>query len=164
MLIRLLALLTLVVSSACGRVPPLDHTYPSREAVGAAVLEALARADRAALQALAVTEAEFRDHVWPQLPAARPERNLPLSYVWGGLHQKSEQHLTETLARHGGRRYEQLSVKAAGQTTAYKGHLIHRDTIVTVRDDQGVTRELRLFGSTIEKGGRWKVFSYVVAD
>ena len=57
------------------------------------------RRDRARLDALALSEQEFRDHVWPDLPAARPERNLPFSYVWGDLHQKSNISLARDAAR-----------------------------------------------------------------
>ncbi len=57
-----------------------------------------------ALRDLALNEIEFREQVWPELPAARPERNLPFSYVWGDLRQKSDANLERTLARHGGRR------------------------------------------------------------
>ena len=78
-------------------MPPLANTSASPEALAAAVLDALARGDRARLDALALTEQEFRDHVWPDLPAARPERNLPFSYVWGDLHQKSNLSLAQTL-------------------------------------------------------------------
>jgi hypothetical protein len=41
---------------------------------------------------------------------------------------------------------------------------MHRETAVVVRDANGSETELRLFGSTLEKDGRFKVFSYVVND
>ena len=117
-----------------------------------------------ALRAVALDEQEFREHVWPELPAARPERNLPFSYVWGDLHQKSEETLTRTLTRHGGRRYALVSVRMVGDTTQYPSYAVHRETVLQVREESGTQVELRLFGSTIQKDGAWKVFSYVVDD
>ncbi len=127
------------------------------------MLEALAARDETALRRLAIDEAEFRDHIWPSLPAARPERNLPLSYVWGDLHQKSGTSLARTLGEHGGRRY-QLEQVVLGQSTEYPGFRTHARTILRVREGGGEPREIRVFGSVLEKDGRWKVFSYVADD
>lgn len=117
-----------------------------------------------ALRALALTEQEFRDHVWPELPASRPERNLPFSYVWGDLHQKSEQVLAATIARHGGQRFTLVAVRFAGETSPYPSYTVHRETVLEVRDGSGAPAAIRLFGSLIEHERAWKVFSYVVDD
>jgi hypothetical protein len=129
-----------------------------------AVLSRIEQRDSAALRALALNEEEFREQVWPELPAARPERNLPFSYVWGDLRQKSETYLERTLAHHGGRKYVLVSVRGTGETTRYPSYTVSRDTVLTVRDETGAEIDLRLFGSTIQKDGAWKVFSYVVDE
>lgn len=143
-------------------MPPLTNAHPTVEALAGAVLRAVERRDAVALRALALSEAEFREHAWPELPASRPERNLPLSYVWGDLHQKSEASLKETLAREGGRTSTLVSVRFDGEATAYPSYTVRRETVMTLRDPDGTTREARLFGSSFEKDGAWKVFSYVV--
>ncbi|MBI4487099.1 MAG: hypothetical protein HY655_13925 [Acidobacteria bacterium] len=154
-----------LAQAACAPSSPLlANTFPSPHATAAAVLDALARRDVATLRALALSEQEFRDQIWPELPAARPERNLPFSYVWGDLHQKSAAALARTVERHGGRRYALSAVWFAGETTRYATYTVHRDTTLRVRDARGVESELRLFGSAVEKDGAWKVFSYVVDD
>ena len=128
------------------------------------MLSALEQRDADALRAVALSEGEFREHIWPELPAARPERNLPFSYVWGDLHQKSDAALASTLAEYGGHRFELVSVRAAGETTQYSSFLVRRQTELTVREESGDTRQLRLFGSLLEKDGVFKVFSFVVDD
>jgi hypothetical protein len=148
---------------ACSGPPPLQNTRSSARAMASAVLDALSRNDRPALEALALNDAEFRAHVWPELPASRPERNLPYSYVWGDLHQKSQLGLAETLAAHGGRRYELIDVRFGGETK-YPSYVVHRAATMRVRDASGGDREIRVSGSMIEKQGGWKVFSYVVDD
>lgn len=147
--------------AACAGAPPLQHTYASAPALAEALLQALHRRDRPALEALALDAREFRDHVWPYLPAARPERNLPLSYVWEDLHQKSTEALTAALARQGGRCFRLTAVRFAGRTD-YGGYRIHRRAVLRVDDGTGAVADLRICGSMIEQGGRWKVFSYVV--
>jgi hypothetical protein len=149
--------------AACGSLaPPLANTHSSARDLATAVLGAIERRDMAALREAALSEREFRDHVWPELPAARAERNLPFSYVWGDLHQKSEAALAGTLASHGGQHLELISVDFLGGTTRYETYLVHRHTSMMVRDTSGKELPLQLFGSTLEKDGQFKVFSYVV--
>jgi hypothetical protein len=154
----------LLAVAGCQSDPPLANTQDSARAVAQQVLDAIARRDRAALDALAITEPEFRVHVWPSLPAARPERNLPMSYVWGDLHQKSTASLSRILAQHGERRYELVDVRFAEAATPYDGYTVHRKAVLTVRGAGGATEGIRVCGSLIEKDGRWKVFSYVIDD
>lgn len=157
--------LTCLFLPGCGGTTrPLSNAYPSPETLSVAFLEALARRDADALRALALSEDEFHEHVWPELPAARPERNLPFSYVWGDLRQKSEQALAQTIARHGGRRYTLVAARFAGDATRYPSFVVHRETVLHVRDEAGATAELRLFGSNLEKDRTWKIFSLVVGD
>ena len=148
---------------ACARVPPLSNTHASPSSLASAVLDALARSDRIALEGLALSETEFRDHVWPQLPAARQERNLPFSYVWGELHQKSTQSLTGLMSREGGKRYQLIEVRFSAVTN-YQTYRVHREATFRVRDASGMERDLRACGSMLEEDGAWKVFSYVISD
>nr|MBA3269320.1 hypothetical protein [Acidobacteriota bacterium] len=148
----------LLLTSACGPTPLLN-TQPSADALVREVLTAVSRQDEGRLRALALDEGEFRRHVWPALPAARPERNVPFSYVWGDLRQKSNGRLRATLGAHGGRNYQFTSVSFSGGTTAYAGFAVHRDAVLVVRGADGIEQQLRIFGSAIEKDGAWKVFS-----
>lgn len=153
----------LCASAACGSVPSMANAMGSPEALASAVLDALARGDRTRLDALALNEREFRDHVWPDLPAARPERNLPFSYVWGDLHQKSNMSLARTLIAQRGKRHTLQRVTFAG-TTKYANYVVHRDAKFVVADPSGASTDLRVCGSFLEKDGVWKVFSYVVDE
>lgn len=160
-----IVLVTALVSQGCGRSSPLlGNTYPSSQALAAAVLDGLVRRDMVTLRALALNEQEFREQIWPELPASRPERNLPFSYVWGDLHQKSEAVLDRTFAKHAGRRYTLVSVRFAGEVTRYPSYTVHRETLLRVRDERGAEADVRLFGSSVERNDAWKVFSYVLED
>ena len=162
--LRLLAVtMGLSASLACSSPPPLADAFESPDAVARAVLEALQRSDRGRLDAIALNEQEFKDHVWPELPAARPERNLPFSYVWGDLRQKSTMALSNTIKAHGGQRYV-LEQVTFDETTPYASYRVHRRSEFHVRDAAGRGGTLRVCGSMIEKDGVWKVFSYVVDD
>lgn len=151
-----------VAVAACKPAPPsLQNTYPSSSDLAQALIRSLERNDRSRLEQMALDEREFRDHVWPQLPAARPERNLPFSYVWGDLRQKSASALSETLAAHRGKRYELLGVDFKSETS-HGTYRVYRDSTLRVRDSGGKELSLEVFGSMIEIDGAWKIFSYVV--
>jgi hypothetical protein len=126
------------------------------------VLDALARRDVATLEALPLTEAEFRQTVWPQLPSSRPAVNLPVEYAWRDLNQKSRGYLNALVQRLGGERLTLVRVEFAGETTRYETFVVRRKTVVVARDEDGTEQRLRLFGSILERHGRFKLFSYVV--
>lgn len=151
-----------VLVQACNSAPPLAHAFGSADELAAAVLKAVTDADRARLLELSVSEQEFRDHVWPDLPASRPERNLPFSYVWSDLRQKSDAGLTDTLARYRGTSLR-LKRVTFERVTPYASYRVHRAATFEVEDGRTVTTA-RLCGSFLEKDGVWKVFSYVVDD
>lgn len=158
----------LALGAGCGARPradapsPLRWTFGSPEQVAEAVLEALAAGDAARLEALALSETEFRTVVWPELPSSRPERGLPFDYAWGDLHQKSTNGLRRLIAREGGKRYALLAAGFEGETTAYETFAVHRDSVLVVRREDGARAEMRLFGSILERQGEYKLFSYVV--
>ncbi len=164
MSLRVILAAGLIVVAACAPTKtPLADTRDSPSAVAQAVIDAVTAGDGAALSSLALSEQEFRDHIWPGLPAARPERNLPFAYVWGDLHQKSGTSLAATRARYRGQRLSLVAVRH-GEATSYQGYTVHRDSVFVVRSSDGTTQDVRLCGSMVEQSGRWKVFSYVTSD
>jgi hypothetical protein len=152
-----------VAWGACGP-PPLESTLSTPESLAQEVLNAFALRDEVRLRALAIDAEEFELHVWPSLPAAQPGRNLPWSYVWGDLRQKSDANLQRLLGTYGGRRLLLESIRFAGGTTHYAAYTVHRQAVLRVRENAEALDEVRVFGSAIEQAGRWKVFSYVVDD
>jgi hypothetical protein len=158
-----LPLVVALFAAACQAPPaPLSQTLESPDALARAVLDALAAGDRARLGSLALTEAEFRARVWPELPASRPERNLTADYVWNDLRQKSDASLQGTFAALAGRAFALRRVQSSGETTDYATFSVSRKTELVVTDSTGAEQRIRVFGSIIRADGRVKVFSYVV--
>ena len=138
------------------------HTSESPEQLAAAVAGALKRKDVATLYSLALSEQEFRAHVWPRLPASRGDGHVPVGFVWSQLHQRSTARLAATIAEYAGRDLQVVGVRFLGETTDYEGFTVRRKAAVLVRGRDGAERAVRLFGSVVTAGGRHKVFSYVV--
>lgn len=147
--------------SPAASAAPLPGSAKTPEATARLALERIAAGDREGLLALALTEAEFREVVYPELPASRPERNTSADYLWRGLRQKSRNALAFTLDRHAGPPLELLAVDFLGETTDYGAYRVHRKTALTVRAPDGGKTVVRVFGSMIERGGEYKIFSFV---
>jgi hypothetical protein len=158
-----LALVALTLSAgACSKGRTLHGAEASTTSVAVKVVSAFNSHDVAALEAVALTEGEFREVVWPRLPAARPERNLSWDYVWNDLSSKSRLHLRARMEAWQSLRYEVEGVRFEGESTDYGSYRVHRDARVQLRTPDGRQMSARLFGSMIERDGRFKVFSYIV--
>jgi hypothetical protein len=159
----LLVIVLVAGVASCARPPPaLVGTFASPEALAREVLARLARNDQAGLQALAVTRNEFETHVWPKLPASRPERNVPMSFVWGRLKQQSDLSLAATVSRLGGHALTLQQVLFEGEATDYGTFTVRRESVLVVRTAQGTVERVKVFGSVLTMNGQHKVFSYVV--
>lgn len=90
------------------------------------------------------------------------KKPLPFDYGWNDLNQKSMNALGRTYAAYGGRKLTFLRLEFEGEITDYETFRVHRDARVVVLDDER-QKEVRLdlFGSIMEKEGRFKLFSYV---
>lgn len=162
-------LAAVVVTAACSApagptrpLTPLAGTFESPEALAQAVLTALERRDLEGLRALPLSEGEYREHVWPELPISRPERNVPFEYSWGQMKQRSDGSLRQTFARYAGTHLELVRTGFTGDTTKYASFTVMRDSEVIARDEAGRERILHLYGSVLIKNGRCKLFTYVV--
>lgn len=144
-----------------GEAPGLANTHASVEDLARAFLEGLERDNFDAVRALGLTREEFAWHVWPELPSSIPERNLSLDWVWGDMNGKSLRSLRRTVAAWGGRELELVRVEFAGETTGYHTFAVHRDARLVVQDEEGRVGRLDLFGSVMEKDGRYRLFSFV---
>lgn len=139
----------------------LSNTFESDEAAARAVLDAVAANDAERLIALSLTQDEFEAIVWPTLPVSRPEVGMPIDYVWQDTLRKSHAYLAKTLGDYGGQRFNLARIEFRGETTAHEGYTVSRQAYLTVTDDTGERKTIRLFGSIIRQDGRSKIYSYI---
>jgi len=113
------------------------------------------------MKRLRITKKEFCWYVWPELPASQLP-NISCDFAWSQATLNSLAGLDEVLNDYAGRRFELVSLRFAAGDEAHASYVVHGDTRVTVRDEAGQERELKLFGSMLELDGRYKLFSFVV--
>ena len=130
--------------------PPVGGVlFDSPEEAAREALALIKAGDTDALSRLAVSEVEFREAVYPRLPASRPERNTSAEFLWEMLHQRSRNSLAYTLNRYQGRSFELVAVDFVGETTDYGPFRVHREAVLTVRAPDGERATLRIFGSML---------------
>lgn len=124
-------------------------------------VRALVLRDSADLGAMLLTPREFADLVYPESPYTRPPYRQSPGLVWNQIQNPSGAGLTRLIRR------------LSGQPLPYDGHsceakpdrqgrnLIWTGCVVRLVDPSGDIRKNRLFGSIIEREGRFKFVSYV---
>jgi hypothetical protein len=142
------------------RVDSLAGGADSRDGLIARFVEAVARQDTAAVRGMVLDRAEYAWIYFPSLQRMNPATNLQPEVMWMLHAQESEKGITRVLRRLGGgqARFGGYACEAAPQVEGASRYW-HACTVETIAQD-GEKATLKLFGSLVERGGRWKIVSY----
>lgn len=141
-------------------VDSLSGGAPSRDSLVARFADAVARQDSAAVRAMVLDRAEYGWIYFPSLQRMNPATRMQPEVMWMLHQQESEKGITRVLRRLGGgqARFGAYTCEAAPQVEQGNRYF-HACTVETIARD-GEKAPLKLFGSMIERGGRWKIVSY----
>jgi hypothetical protein len=123
-------------------------------------VRALESADTAALVRLTITRAEFAYLVFPESPLSAPPYAQPPDLAWMQHSHGSATGLQRLLQRLGGSSIGFRSLSCAELPAIEGANRIWRDCTVRFSPPGGTTQTLRLFGSLLERDGRFKILSY----
>jgi hypothetical protein len=131
----------------------------SIDALLASVLDALAKNDSQALNALRVTEREYCDFI---LPGAVAKGEQPKAFTkeasafaWGMLNTKSLYAADAAIDHFGGKHFTIKDVRYAKGQRQYAWYDTYNTTVLTLEDDAGGIHELTL-GSIAQIDGQFK--------
>lgn len=130
------------------------------EALARALLSALAAGDTAKVRSLVLSRAEFAWLHYPHTKWTKPPYEMGPELVWLQISAASEKGLVRLIRRYGGSplRFEALlcpdGTERDGPNTVATG------CQVRFAAADSAARELRLFGSLLNRGGRYKFISY----
>jgi hypothetical protein len=138
----------------------LSGGAPSRDSLVARFVDAVTRQDTAAIQGMVLSRAEYGWIYFPSLQRMNPRTNMQPEVMWMLHTQESQKGITRVLRRLGGgqARFGAYACEDAPQVEEANRYF-HQCTVQTIAPD-GETAPLKLFGSMIERGGRWKIVSY----
>ena len=156
--------LSLTTSPRGAAIGRLQNSAASPETLAAQVLAAMVQGNIQALRELALSEEEFRQYVWPELPASNPRTNVPFEFVWNDVAYRSAIWMNRMTKDLCGKQMKLVRVLHRGKTVPYHSHQAWSDMVVVLSDELGREREYPLFGTLIEMDGRFKVYSYAPYD
>jgi hypothetical protein len=142
----------------------LRNTAPSGEALATQVLAAMVKGDTPALRRLALSEQEFRQYVWPELPVSNPRTHVTFDFVWKDVAYRSGLWMERLEKDLRGSKARLARVVRRGEIVRYRNYRAWSDMKVVLADESGLEREYPLFGTLIEMDGRFKVYSYAPYD
>ncbi|HUP18499.1 MAG TPA: hypothetical protein VM778_00950 [Gemmatimonadota bacterium] len=120
----------------------------------------LAERDTAGLRALLPTEREYREILYPAFPAAHPPIHASFETVWLLQLGDTWDGLKRILREYGGRDVEILDVRFVRPDQDFVNFRLHEASEVDLLVDGEPRSGVRLFGSVVQVGDRWKVLSY----
>ena len=136
-----------------------DGAARSRDALVARVVEAVADSSAAALQALTMNAAEFGHLYFPTSIYSREPYAQPPEVTWLLMSQNSRKGLVRLLREYGGQSLVTAGYNCGGEPKVEGSNRIHERCTVRIRAADGRVEEVRLFGSIIERAGRFKLVS-----
>jgi hypothetical protein len=149
---------------ATGGVGGLSGGAPSTDALIRRFLAAIAERDRDALDAMRVSEAEYRNWIVPGsvAPGEPPQivNREASQYFWELLDTKTRYYREAILADFGGKHLELVDATFVKGTKIWANHVAHGRLRLVLRDESGAERELRT-GSVAEVDGQFKFISFI---
>jgi hypothetical protein len=132
----------------------------SRDELVAHFVDAVARQDTAAVRAMVLDRAEYGWIYFPSLQRMNPATHMQPEVMWMLHAQESQKGITRVLRRLGGgqARFGGYACEAAPRVEGANRYW-DACTMETVAED-GENAIIKLFGSLIGRGGRWKIVSY----
>lgn len=141
-------------------VETLAGGAPSVESLVQRFVDAVERADTAALAPLVLSRAEFAYLYYPHTRFARKPYALSPALLWFQIQNRSSRGVTRLLRRY------------AGNPVGYRGHQCNRAAeplgegsvrsgcVLHLEREGAAPAEFRLFGPIVEHAGRFKFLSY----
>jgi hypothetical protein len=140
-------------------VEELSPEFTSKGAVARAFVAAVATNDALSAARTLMTRAEFAWLYYPENPISRPPYELPAGVAWFELEGNSLAGLRRALASHAGRALSFGELACATPPVAHGSNRLWNGCAVTLRLEDGRETSVRMFGTILERGGRFKIAS-----
>lgn len=141
-------------------VTALVGASASRDALVRRFIRALAANDSTELRAMLLNGREFADLVYPESPYTHPPYHQSPALVWNQIQNPSTSGFTRLLRRLGNQPLGYVDHKCDAKPDHQGDNLIWTNCSVRVRSPDGATTNHRLFGSILQRDGRFKIVSY----
>lgn len=143
--------------------PSMAQSNGSVEDVIRQAVSALAANDQPALNKLSIDQSEFKKYVWPRLAAQMSGSNTSADKYYPTYQKVSQVGITEANTTLAGKKWEVVKVTTEAAQKRGKGYQLFSSPLITLRDESGQEKTMRLIGGLLERDGAYKVTSYYVS-
>jgi hypothetical protein len=141
-------------------VTALTGGSPSREQLVRRFMKALAANDSTDLRTMLLNAREFVDLVYPESPYTHPPYRQSPALVWNQIQNPSASGFTRLVRRLGSQPLHYLDHRCDAKPDRNARNLIWTNCFVRLTNPNGDTTSHRLFGSVIQRDGKFKIVSY----
>lgn len=127
------------------------------------VLPALAANDQSALIKLSIDQNDFKKYVWPALAVHMSGSDLTADKYYPTYQKVNQVGITDAGATLAGKKWEVVKVDLEPPQRKGKDFQLFGPPLVTLRDENGQEKTLRLVGGLLERDGAYRVTNYYVS-
>lgn len=121
---------------------------------------AVSRRDTASLDAMVLDRAEFAWLFYPTSKLALPPYEMPPALMWENILANSDAGARRALDRFGGRPLTLTNLRCTKPALGEGANRVHEGCTVTLVAPGDTVRDARVFGSVVERDGRYKFLGY----
>ena len=155
--------LLIVVGLAGACHPSLGQSTGAADDLARRVVSALAANDQAALDKMSIDQSEFKKYVWPTLAAQMSGSNISADKYYATYQKVNQVGVTEATTELVGKEWDVVRVSLEPARKKGKEYQLFGSPLITLRDDSGQEKSVRLIGGILELNGALKVTSFYVS-
>ena len=153
----------LIAGGLAGLHPAMAQNTGKAEDVLRQVLTAVTANDQAALNKLSIDQSEFKKYVWPGLAAHMSGSNNSADKYYTTYQKTSQVGIADVNAALTGKKWGIVKADLESAQRTGKGFQVFGPPLVTLRDENGQERTIKLVGGLLERDGGYKVTTYYVS-
>ena len=143
--------------------PAMGQSGGTAEEMLRHTVAALAANDQPALQKLSIDQSEFKKYAWPLLAERMTVSNASAEKYYPTFQQVSQLGITEANAALAGKKWEVVKLTLDPPQRKGKGYQLYGPPTVTLRDENGQEKTMKLVGGLLEREGAYLVTTYYVS-
>ncbi len=163
MRISVMATLVIAMGLAGDYRPSMAQSTGKTEDTLRQVLSALAANDQPALSKLSIDQGDFKKYVWPTMAAQFTGSNMSADKYFTTYQKVSQAGITETRTDLAGKKWEVVKVSLDPPQRKGKGFQLFSPPQITLRDESGQEKTMKVVGGLLEKDGVYKVTTYYLS-
>lgn len=155
--------LLIVVAVTVGNLPCFAQSAGSADETMRKTVAALTGKDEGMLAKLSIDQGEFKKYVWPALAGQMTGTNTNAEKYYVTYQKVSQVGITDANGMLRGQKWDVVKVDLPPAQRKGKGFQVFGPPAVTLRDEHGQEKTVKIVGGLLERDGAYKITTYYVS-